>query len=111
MEETGNVLVERLRRLGAIGQSHAVKRETLAGWLSVTVREVKAMAEEARLAGIPVGYSTDSTSGGLFLCERREEIRDCMGKLRRLALKLLREYSALKRSLSIERREQMELFS
>jgi hypothetical protein len=70
------------------------------------------MAEEARLAGIPILYSTDANHGGIFLADSAQEIEEGINKLTRLALSILRERSALKRALKkrLESVEQRQLF-
>lgn len=107
-----NALVKFLETHGHRGWGRAIKREDLAGWLSVSVRAVKHMAEDARLAGIPLLYSTDATAGGLYLAETDREIEDGIDKLTRLAVSILRERRALKRALKEQRSkvEQRELF-
>jgi len=107
-----NRLVGYLRFCGAVGRGHSLKRERLAKQMHISVRQVKKMSEESRLAGIPILYNTDSRRGGIFLAETDEEIQDGIDKMTRLALSLLRERSALKRALKKrrERVEQRELF-
>jgi len=107
-----NRLVLFLRTHGHRGWGRAIKRESLAGWLSVSVRSVKHMAEEARLAGIPLLYSTDANAGGLYLAETEREIEDGIDKLTRLAVSILRERRALKLALKKSRESvrQKELF-
>ena len=102
-----NPLVKFLERHGHRGWGRAIKREALAGWLSVSVRTVKHMGEEARLAGIPLLYSTDAIAGGLYLAETEREIEDGIDKLTRLAVSILRERRALKLALK-ERRAKVE---
>ncbi len=83
-------------------------RQDVAAWLCVSVRAVKAMAEEERLAGVPIGYSTDSKKGGLYLCETDLEIVELLKKIERLAISLLRERSALKRKLREKREKRLQ---
>jgi len=108
-----NRLVEFLERHGHRGWGRAIRREDLAGWLSVSVRAVKHMAEDARLAGIPLLYSTDAKAGGLYLAETEREIEDGIDKLTRLAVSILRERRALKLALKEQRAkvQQRELFA
>ena len=107
-----NPLVKFLETHGHRGWGRAIKRDVLAGWLSVPVRAVKLMAEEARLAGIPLLYSTDAIAGGLYLAETEREIEAGIDKLTRLAVSILRERRALKLALAKRRskEEQKELF-
>ena len=106
-----NTLVERLKAHGNVGEARAIRRDALALRLGLTVREVKAQAEAARVLGEPVLYSTDAHSGGIYLGETEQEIEQGIAKLTRLALSLLRERSSLKRALrrSRERLVQREL--
>lgn len=96
-------LSEFLKSRGKVGKANAMPREDVAAWLEISVREVKNLAQEERLAGVPIAYSTDSKTGGIFLAETPEEIEALLGKIQRLALSLLRERSALKRKLREER--------
>ncbi len=107
-----NAVVAHLKRHGHVGWGRSIKRDVLAGWLSVSVRAVRNMAEEARLAGIPVIYSTDANEGGYYLAETEREIEAGVEKLERLALSILRQRSALKRALKDQRAkvQQRELF-
>lgn len=102
-----NKLVEFLKRNGYLGREKAIRRKDVAGWLGVSVRDVKAFAEAARLEGIPVLFSTDAKRGGIFLASGEAEIENGIDKLTRLALSLLRERSSLKRALK-KRRERVE---
>ncbi|MHC4176027.1 MAG: hypothetical protein ACYSWU_00885 [Planctomycetota bacterium] len=97
---------------GRRGKENAKTRLEISGWLGCSVREVKHLAEEARLAGVPILYSTDAKSGGIFLADTGQEIEEGIDKLTRLALSILRERSALKRALKKRREkvEQRELF-
>ncbi len=102
-----------LRFCGAVGRRHSLKRERLAKQMHISVRRVKKLAEESRLAGVPILYNTDSRRGGIYLAENEAEIQDGIDMMTRLALSLLRERSALKRALK-KRREsvaQRELFA
>lgn len=101
-----------LKFCGAVGRGHSLKRERLAKQMGISVRRVKKMAEEARLAGIPILYNTDPRRGGLYLAETEREIEDGIEKLTRFAVSILRERRALKLALK-KRREsvrQKELF-
>ncbi len=107
-----NKLVEFLKLNHRWGVIQAVRREDVAEQMRVSVREVKHMAEEARLAGVPIMYSTHSKRGGIFLASNEAEIENGIDKLTRLAVSILRERRALKLALK-ERRakvEQVELW-
>ena len=58
-----------LRFCGAVGRGHSLKRERLAKQMHISVRRVKKLAEESRLAGVPILYNTDSRRGGIYLAE------------------------------------------
>lgn len=107
-----NRLVGYLKFCGAVGRGHSLKRERLAKQMHISVRQVKKMSEEARLAGIPILYNTDSRRGGIYLAENEVEIQEGIDKMTRLALSLLRERSALKRALKKSRESvrQKQLF-
>lgn len=115
------VVLRRYLETYARGKENAKRRRKIAadlrwGWEvggdDSGIRRVKAAAEELRLEGVPIGYSTDSEDGGLYLCTSPSEIKDVLAKLRRLALSILREYSAVKRALvkAEEAQVQKELF-
>ena len=99
-----NRLVGYLKFYGNVGRERSWRRENLAKGMGISVRQVKKMAEEARLAGVPILYNTDSRRGGIYLAENDDEVQDGIDKMTRLALSLLRERSALKRALK-KRRE------
>ena len=95
------------------GEAHAIRRDDVARRLRISVREVKHMAQEARLGGTPLLYSTDAKAGGLYLAKTEAEVEAGIEKMKRLAISILRERSALRRALK-ERRaklEQAELFA
>lgn len=108
-----NRLVAFLERHGHRGRGRAIRRDALAGWLSVSIRDIKHMAEEARLGGVPVLYSTDANAGGLYLAQTDTEIEQGIEKLNRLAMSILRERGALRRALKARRAkvEQKDLFA
>jgi hypothetical protein len=93
-----NPLVTYLRARAHIGKARAIRRNDLAAALGISVRDVKAHAEQARLAGTAVCYSTSATNGGLYLAANEQEVEEALRKLERLALSILRERSALKRA-------------
>lgn len=105
-----NELVKFLQ--GYRGKAQAKTRLELSHWLNCSIRDVKLMAEEARLEGIPILYSTDAKSGGIYLADTVQETEEGVEKLTRLALSILRERSALRRALKKRREkvEQRELF-
>ena len=107
-----NTLVESLKAHGNVGEARAIRRDALALRLGLTVREVKAQAEAARVLGEPVLYSTDAHSGGIYLGETEQEIEQGIAKLTRFARAILRERSALKRSMRArwQAQVQKELF-
>ncbi len=75
------------------------KRAEIARVLGCSIRRVKRMAEAARFGGIPIGYSTDNKSGGIYLCETQDQIRKVMRRLENLALTLLDERKQLRKCL------------
>ncbi len=97
-----------LRSRGCVGKDHAMPRLDVASWLGISIREVKGYAEVERLAGVPIGYSTDPKKGGLYLCDGEQEVLDLLAKIERLALSLLRERSALKRKLRENREKRLQ---
>lgn len=107
-----NALVTFLKLNQRWGVVHAIRREEVAKRMRTSVREVKHMAEEARLAGVPILYSTHKSRGGIFLAGTEAEIEDGIEKMTRMALTILRERSALRRALNARRGkvEQAELF-
>ena len=107
-----NRLTAFLRGRGWVGRSHAIRRQVVASCMGISVREVKKLAEEARLKGTPLLYSTDSRRGGIYLAENEAEIQGGIDKMTRLAVSILRERRALK--LALKKRQesvrQKELF-
>ena len=107
-----NRLVDFLKLNQRWGVAAAIRREDVAKRMRTSVRDVKHMAEDARLAGVPILYSTVKRVGGIYLAETEQEIEDGIEKMKRLAISILRERSALKRALK-ERQakvEQRDLF-
>ncbi len=102
-----NRLVDFLQLNQHWGAAQAIRREDVAKRMRISVRDVKHMAEEARLDGIPVLYSTNKKRGGIFITADAAETEAGIEKMKRMALTLLRERSALKRALK-ERQEKME---
>ncbi len=94
-----NRLADFLKLNGYWGVEHAIRREDVARRMRTSVREVKHMAEEARLAGVPILYSTDKKRGGIFLAKTEAEIEDGIERMNRMALSILRERGALRRAL------------
>lgn len=107
-----NRLVDFLKLNHRWGAVQAIPREEVAKRMRTSVREVKHMAEEARLAGVPILYSTHSKRGGIFLAHNEAEIETGIEMLNRLALSILRERGALRRALKDRRAkiEQRDLF-
>ena len=81
------------------GSDEPVKRRNIGLYLGCSIRKVKKMAEAARNAGIPVGYSVDGVHGGLFLCKTPYELRKSIERIEGLALTLLDERRMLKNAL------------
>jgi len=104
-----NTLVKFLSSCGYIGKENAIVRRDVANTMCINVREVRALSEEARLAGEFIGYSTDSNRGGLYLAGSEVEREEIAQKVRRECLSRLRQYSALKRKLYGSK--QLELFA
>lgn len=102
-----NRLVDFLKLNQHWGAVKAIRREEVARRMKTSIREVKHMAEEARLEGIPILYSTNKNRGGIFISKNEAEIEAGIDKMKRMALTLLRERSALKRAL-VKRREKVE---
>ena len=103
-----NSLVEYLRTNGHFGRGKAIFRAKVAAALVVSIREIRALAEEARNAGIFVSYSTDGANGGLFIAESEAEQILIISQIRTSCLNRLRQYSALKRTF--RNRNQRNLF-
>ena len=93
-----NVLIRFLENSGAIGKGKAMRRATIAGALGVPIREVRELAEAARLHGEFVCYSTAS-NGGLYLPANDDEKMGQIARLRAECVRRLRQYSALRRGL------------
>ena len=93
-----NNLVKHLRDMAAIGKANALRRADIAKALDVSIRDVREMAEAARLKGEFVCYSTAS-NGGLYLPMNDAEKMGQIERLRSECRRRLRQYSALLRSL------------
>lgn len=89
------------KRLVALlrGTDGAMKRRNISLYLGCSVRQVKKMAEAARNAGIPIGYSTDNVTGGVFLCKTPTELKAAIKRIEGLAYTLLDERRLLKNAL------------
>lgn len=93
-----NVLVELLKCSKYKGKAHAISRDDVAKLLGVSVRLVRAMAEESRMSGDPagvVGYSSKRDSSGLYLCATVDEIAEVRDKVRRESLRRLEQLKML----------------
>ena len=75
-----NRLVDFLKLNQRWGVVHAIRREDVAKRMRTSVREVKHMAEEARLSGVPILYSTHSKRGGIYLAADVSEIENGIDK-------------------------------
>lgn len=94
-----NELVGFLKANGFIGKEQAVRRAKLSAMMNLTIRAIRALAEEARNAGEFICYSTDSDGGGIFLAATDDERMKLIGKIRDECARRLRQYSALRRAL------------
>lgn len=94
-----NRLVDYCFEKGIVGKAQAVRRSVLAALLAVSVRDLREMAEAARLDGHFIGYSTHAVDGGIYLAGTDEEREEMFHKIRGECLGRLRQYSALKKSL------------
>ena len=97
-----NALVAHLLNCGYVGSDSAITRTELAAAIGISVRAVKHLAEQARLDEYEretVCYSTSAIGGGIYLAADDGEVEAAEAKLRRLALSILRERSALRRKL------------
>lgn len=96
---TENRLVAFLFDKGIVGKDKAVRRSIIAAIMAIRVRDLRELAEDARLDGHFVGYSTHATEGGIFLAGTDEEREEIFNRIRSECLGRLRQYSSLKRSL------------
>lgn len=94
-----NRLTIYLRAKGHTGEAKAIKRIDLARALGTSIREVRALAEEARLAGEFVGYSTHSRRGGIYLAETSDERMGIYRRVRAECIHRLRQHRSLRRAL------------
>ena len=92
-------LTETLKAIGAVGKAKAVKRAVLAADLGVPIREVRAQAEDARLRGEFVCYSTSNVDGGIYLAATDDERMAVIALIRNESVRRLRQYSALRRAI------------
>lgn len=88
-----------------------VRRKEIAMELGWSIRKLQKSAESARLSGVPIGYSTSRTEGGVYLCRTPIEVRYMIDKIERMAKSLLIERAAVKKTLAkMETAGEKELF-
>lgn len=94
-----NVLVNYLKSRHYVGRPRAVTRSSAAAGLEVSVRDVRAMAEESRLAGDPEGVVCYSAKG-LYLAEDASDIVAIRDRITRECKRRLLQRRGLKNALA-----------
>lgn len=108
MSQPGNRLVDFLFEKGIVGKERACRRSVVAALMAIRVRELKKLAESARLDGHFVGYSQSSEEGGIYLAATDEEREELFHKIRGECLRRLKQYTALKRSLKDRHQQKIQ---
>jgi hypothetical protein len=90
--------IAELKAVGIVGLANAVRRDELAAIIGISGRALRAVCEEARLAGHFVAFSVASP-GGIFLCATDAERDELLRQITDTCRHRLRQRGALRRAL------------